>query len=319
MYMLTLTARSIAMVKERALSFSDDSANVALPSTPDTSISSTSSGRDQLFLQPLEPAICFFRIRRLQSVWYHELFLSGRTVWADPGPYLWNACLEMRRWFEDLPDSITQPVRMKFELEVLYSCIYVLSPSLKIPNIPSFGHSLVFEYSIEYTAKMLDVLQDMDKSAIYTYHDILRVYYVGRRFRDVLWGHLEQLLNGVLYETSYAPPALLAPFSMSNGNQRDQTTRAIKCINGVIDILDICGQKSGYMALRDKFGADSQPLLDELHARQHGFHHPQGSGSLGYRRRTAAGPELETVLHVGENIGPREYQSTGPRSRSYQA
>lgn len=305
------------MVKERALSFSDDSANVALPSTPATSISSTSSGRDQLFLQPLEPAICFFCIRRLQSAWYHELFLSGRTVWADPGPYLWNACLEMRRWFENLPDSITQPIRTKFELEVLYSYVYVLSPSPKIPNIPSLGQSLVFEYCIDYTAKMLDVLQDMDKSAIYTFHDILRVYYVGRRFRDVLWDHLEQLLNGVLYETSYAPQALLAPLFASNGNLQNNTARAIKCINGVIEILDIVGRKSGYMALRDKFGADSRPLLDELHARHHGFRHASNSGSLGYRRRTPAGPELDIISHVGENTGTRGSQLTGPRSRSY--
>lgn len=224
----------------------------------------------------------------------------------------------MRRWFEDLPESISQPVRTKFELEVLYSYVYVLSPSLKIPHIPSLGQSLVFEYSIEYTAKMLDVLQDMDKSAIYTFHDILRVYYVGRRFRDVLWNHLEQLLNGVLYETSYAPPALLAPLIASNGSPQNNIARAIKCINGVIDILDIFGQKSGYMALRDQFGTDSRSLLDELYARQHGFRQSPGSGLLGYRRRTAAGPELETMLHVGEQTGTRGFQPTGPRSRSYQ-
>jgi hypothetical protein len=306
------------MVKERALSFSDDSANVALPSTPATSISSTSSGRDQLFLQPLEPAVCLFRMRRLQSTWYHELFLSGRTVWPDPESYLWNACQEMRRWFENLPDSITQPVRTKFDLEVLYSYIYVLSPSPKIPNIPSLGQSLVFEYCIEYTARMLDVLQDMDKSAIYTCHDILRVDYVGRRFRVVLWNHLEQLLNGVLYETSRAPQALLTPLIVSNPNPQNNTARAIKCINGVFEILDIFGRKSGYMALRDKFGADTQPLLDELYARQHGFHHPSNSGSIGYRRRTAAGPELDLVSHVGENRGTRQFQPPGPRSRSYQ-
>ena len=301
------------------MSFSDDSANVALPSTPATSVSSTSSGRDQLFLQPLEPAVCLFRIRRLQSEWYHELFLSGRTVWADPEPYLWNACQDMRRWFEALPDSITQTLRTKFELEVLYSYIYVLSPSPKVPNIPSLGQSLVFEYSIEYTAMMLDVLQDMDKSAIYTFHDILRVYYVGRHFRDVLWKHLERLLNGVLYETNYAPPALLAPLIASNGNQQNNTARAIKCINGVIEILDIFGQKSGYMALRDKFSIDARPLLDELHARQHGFHQSSGSSnSVGYRRKTAAGPELETILQGGQKIGTRGFQPTGPRSRSYQ-
>ena len=312
--------RAISMVKERAFSFSDDSTNVELPSTPATSAASNWKEKDQLFLQALEPAICLFRLRRLQSAWYHELFLSDRIAWAEPEPYLWNACHEMRRWFEDLPDSITPSVRTKFELEVLYSFIFVLSPSLKVPNIPALGQSLVFEYSIEYTEKMQTVLRDMDSSAIYTFHDILRVYFVGRHFRDVLWQHLERLLNGRLYETPYVPPALLAPLSSPNDNQQNNTTRAIRCINGVVDILDIFGQKSGYMALRDKFSADTRPLLDELHARQHGFHLASGAGSLvGYRRRTAAGPELETVVHEEPaNTGGRGFQATGPRSRSYQ-
>ncbi len=310
------------MVKERAISFSDDSANVELPSTSATSVASDSSGRNQLFLQSLEPSICWFRIRRLQSEWYHELFLSGREALPEPRSecYLWNACQDMRVWFETLPESISPALRTKCELELLYSFIYVLSPSPKIPNVPALGQSLVFEYSIRYTELMQAVLRDLESCAIYTFHDILRVYFVGRRFCDVLWRHQEQLLNGVIYQSPYVPQDFLAPLATPNdSNSPNNATRAIRCIHGVISILDIFGQKSGQMALRVRFSSDSKPLLDELHARQHGFHQASAAALLGYRRRTAAGPELETFSHQDrENGGGIGAQSTGPRSRSYQ-
>lgn len=279
-------------------------------------MASNTTGRDQLFLQALDPAICLFRIRRLQSAWYHELFLSGRTAWTDPEPYLWAACQDMRKWFEDLPDSLTPPIRRKFELEVLYSFVYVLSPSGKVHDVPALGQSLVFEYSMEYTEKMQSVLRDMENSAIYTFHDILRVYFVGSRFLDVLYQNQERLLDGVSFATPFVPPGLLAPLRLANRNPQNLTSRAIQCIDGVIDILEAFGHKSGYMMLRDKFGADSKLPLDELHARQHGLHQPSGGG---YRRRTGGEMELEAISReVWENVGTRDVQSTGPRSRSYQ-
>lgn len=307
------------MVKERAFSFSDDSANVALPSTLNTLKASTTTGRDQLFLRTLDPAICLFRIRRLQSAWYHELFLSGRTAWADPEPYLWAACHDTRKWFEDLPSSIPPPIRRKLELEALYSYIYVLSPSGKVHNVPVLGQSLVFEYSMEYTEKMQNVLRDMDSSAIYTFHDILRVYFVGRRFLDVLWQNQDRLLSGVIFDTPDVPPGLLAPLSVTNRSRQSITSRAIQCINGVIEILETFGHKSGYMSLRDRFSADSKFLLDELHTRLRGLHQAAGRSNLGYRRRTEGVLDLEAnAREHWETENTRGFQNGGPRSQSYQ-
>ena len=66
----------------------------------------------------------------------------------------------MRKWFEGLSSSTSQNSRAFFELDLLYSYVYVLSPSPRVPVISPFAQKLIFEYCIQYAELMLRLISD---------------------------------------------------------------------------------------------------------------------------------------------------------------
>ena len=150
-------------MQTRTLSYSDDNVSVKLPqergnSTKPSFSTTQNSLKTILGLRSLQPAIDLFRLRQIQSRWYTDLFQSGRTPWNDPYPYVWESYHALTKWFDSIDASTPEGIKHHFQLELLYSFVYILSPSPRIPSISDYARKLLFEHSVAYSEAMVKVV-----------------------------------------------------------------------------------------------------------------------------------------------------------------
>lgn len=256
------------MVHARSLSFTDDSTSVAFPSLSTGRI--TGAVANSLpGPHSLESAGLLFQLRHLQSSWYQELFQSSRTPLPNSSSYVWQICQEMREWSESFPDSLSLSFKDFFDLELLYSYIYCLAPSCRIPSLTLYTKTLIFEYSIAYMQKICPISRDPVNIAFYTYHDALRVYFVGSQFLAVLKSDQDQLLSGILpypqISPGNSPPP---PLPVNTGI--DSVDRSINCVKHIKETLKTFGHRwDDSKALCSNFEAQVEPILAMLHQRKH--------------------------------------------------
>lgn len=293
------------MVHARSFSFTDDSTSVAFPSMlsapPPTGVEKSATGPHSL-----DAANLLFQLRRAQSNWYQELFQSSRDPLQQSSTYIWEMCHEMRVWSESFPKSLSPATRELFELELLYSYVYCLAPSCRVPAVSELGKTLIFEYSISYMQKIFSISKDPVNTAFYTYHDALRVYFIGSQFLAVLSVSFDQLLNAIVpYTVSIAggPPTPPIP----NPGRTDNVDRSIKCIEQIIETLKTYGERwYDSKALQASFEAQAQDINGALHRRWK---------QLQMQSHANSNPESGPVSHMPsnhvENILNDEWASMG--------
>ncbi|KAL3420676.1 fungal specific transcription factor domain-containing protein [Phlyctema vagabunda] len=259
--------RSISMAHARAFSFTDDSTSVAYPSSsPSDSLSGMNSSIPGP--QSMSAALLLFQLRWAQSSWYQELFQSSREPMRHSSSYIWQMCSDMREWSERLPDALPLAFRTLFELELLYSYIYCLAPSGRVPHVMELGKTLIFEYSIAYVEKIFPISNGSINAAFYTYHDALRVYFIGSQFIAVLSENQETLLTGIIPYIPMVPGSSPAPPIPENDSGSDNIDRSIRCIKQIKEILRTFGQRwEDSDALQSSFSMQADPLLSILYAR----------------------------------------------------
>ncbi|KAF4622737.1 hypothetical protein G7Y89_g14289 [Cudoniella acicularis] len=257
--------RSISMVHARCFSFTDDSTSVAFPSgTTHGNTANSLTGPHSL-----ETAGLLFQLRYTQSSWYQELFQSSRTPLQNSSAYIWQMCQEMREWSESFPDSLPLAFKDFFDLELLYSYIYCLAPSCRVSTVSAYGKTLIFEYSIAYMQKIFPISRDPVNTAFYTYHDALRVYFVGSQLLAVLMDSQDQLLNGILPYVPVNPGSPPVPPLPVNAGM-DGVNRSMNCITHIKETLKTFGHRwDDSKALLSSFDAQAEPILMELHRRKH--------------------------------------------------
>ena len=256
------------MVHARAFSFTDDSTSVAYPSMPTTITPGTPSNA-LTGPQSLETALLFFQLRYTQSCWYQELFQSSRDPLQHASTYIWQVCQEMREWSESFPDTLSLTFKDFFDLELLYSYVYCLAPSCRVPAVSDYGKTLIFEYSIAYMQKIFPISRDPINTAFYTYHDALRVYFVGSQFLAVLTETQDKILNGILPYTPIIPGSPPPPPLPSNTGA-DNVDRSINCITHIKETLKTFGHRwDDSHALQSSFEGQAESILAMLHRRKH--------------------------------------------------
>ncbi|KAF2755282.1 hypothetical protein EJ05DRAFT_533005 [Pseudovirgaria hyperparasitica] len=218
--------RSTSLVQTRAFSFSDDSATVAHPFAASISSPSTKTQKTQFWLQNFDTAAQFFKIRQLQSEWYTKLFQSGREPWPDAYGYIWKTYRQMTDWYNNISKNTLPNTQAFFELEVLYSYVYVLSPSPRCPAISNYAQRLIFEHCIAYAINLRAIMRDKSSPTTkipLTFYDAMRAYMTGRQFVDVLQRNLDQQQHPQhthsypAYSQHHLPPTLSpAPYSWAN-------------------------------------------------------------------------------------------------------
>jgi hypothetical protein len=255
------------MVHARSFSFTDDSTSVAFPSMSSVQ-SPTGVEKSPTGPHALDAAMLLFQLRRAQSNWYQELFQSSRDPLQQSSTYIWEMCHEMRVWSESFPKTLSSAIRELFELELLYSYVYCLAPSCRVPAVSELGKTLIFEYSISYMQKIYPISKDPINTAFYTYHDALRVYFIGSQFLAVLSVSFDQLLNAIVpYPASIAggPPTPPIP----NPGRTDNVDRSINCIDQIIQTLKTYGERwYDSKALQASFEAQAQDISGALHQRR---------------------------------------------------
>ncbi|KAK7703498.1 hypothetical protein SLS57_010937 [Botryosphaeria dothidea] len=235
--------------------------------------------------QSFESALDLFRLRQMQSEWYTTLFQSGREAWQDPYPRLWKTYNKMASWFAKLSPKILTATRDYFELELLYSYVYVLSPSPRCPRIGDYAQRLIFEHCAAYATKMLAVLSEESSEKMpITFYDAMRAYMTGRQFVDALSRNQDAMLEGPRPIVSRATSTSTADDSvdpLSNDSDampppfpeaqpessENAVAKAINTINNFSAILAQLGNRFGYINWRDRFQQDSAALLNQLYVR----------------------------------------------------
>jgi len=217
----------------------------------------------------METALLLFQLRHAQSNWYQELFQSSRDPLKHPSQYIWQVCQDMREWSESFPDSLPLAFKDIFDLELLYSYVYCLAPSCRVQSVSDYGKILIFEYSIAYMQKIFPISRDPVNVAFYTYHDALRVYFVGSQFLAVLSENPDQLLNSItpyppIMANCPPPPPLPTKTGLNN------IDRSTTCITHIKETLKTFGHRwEDSQALLSSFEMQAAPLLLSLHQRKH--------------------------------------------------
>ena len=292
-------------MQTRTFSFSDNAIGVELPfgrtrtAIEDNVSPLPASGS---WLQSFDAAIHLFRLRQMQSEWYHNLFQSGKTAWADPYRYIWQTYYALGSWWKDVEQSTSSMTKTFFELELNYSYVYILSPSPRVPITSDYAQRLLFEHCIIYGDNFLKaVAQDAYlESLTISFYDMMRAYMTGRQLVDILVRNRDVILSDTLPPASHVPslpteiyselasPPIssssspLAPPSIpinytststsshqsSNFNTNESTiTRTIASINDFTTVLTALGTRFGYLSWRDSFKKEAEPLLSNLRQR----------------------------------------------------
>ena len=270
--------RSTSIVQTRTFSFSDDSAHVSVPFRHTEAPQMTPVPRR--WVKSFSPAADLIKLRQIQSLWYHDLFQSGREEWSDPYPYLWQTYRSMTDWYASISPIHAPPTRSFFQLELLYSYIYFLAPSPRVTNPTAYAQNLIFEHCIAYADLMTRLISGRAHLAPVSFYDAMRVYMTGRQFLDVLNRSQDRLLGGVLPEPpvtaqgSYPPP----PLPTSPADLQSNAARSVTCIKQIIECLAHFGLRWGYMSWRDSFEKVAEPMLNSLNQRRWSQEMPPLSG-----------------------------------------
>ncbi|KAH7256995.1 fungal-specific transcription factor domain-containing protein [Fusarium tricinctum] len=266
--------RAISMVHARTFSFTDDTVNVAFPQASSNARKSSVSGAIT-GPQPADPALLLFQLRRAQSHWYQELYQSGSVPLQDPISYIWKMCLDMREWQDTLPNNLPPQIRQLFEQELRYSYVYCIAPSARAPSITDYNRILIFEHSMAYLDTVHDIAHGAQNSGFYTYHDVLRVFFMVNQFLAVLRDAEDMLLSGMPVPipiarpgTAPAPPLprRLQPQGM---NGEDNLDRSLRCLDKVSQTLDTYGDRwVDASTWRESFGMRSQETVERLSRRK---------------------------------------------------
>lgn len=314
-YCVYMLDRSTSIVQTRAFSFSDDSASVSSPFK--SSSDPTKSSDSHRWLKGSDHVRDLLRLRQIQSTCYSQLFQSGREPWSDPYPRLWSIYHDLANWFKTLSRNTAQHIRTYFELELLYSYVYFLSPSPRVPATSPYVQNLVFEHCISYATLLNQAINDPKHVVPITFYDAMRAYMTGRQFLDVLSTDADRLLTGDRpdapisagsREPPQAPTLPLAPTDV-----HANIVRAISCIKQLTDALGMFGTRWGYMSWRDSFEKVAEPALTMLNQRLWETRDPSPASSTTSRRQQQPqwyhGPQPDSMPALRTMDSQGSYQS----------
>ncbi|KAH6635660.1 fungal-specific transcription factor domain-containing protein [Chaetomium sp. MPI-SDFR-AT-0129] len=262
--------RAISMTHARAFSFYDAAASVALPS-PAPASGAVAAGA---MTKPSQDAsVPLFRLRQLQSDWYQALYQGNP---AEPLPdatsFIWQKYFEMWEWSERLPPDLPSTIRELLDLELRYSYVYCIASSARGAQVPAYGRLLIFDHVISYIDRIYEIASSSANSAFYTYHDALRVFFMGSQFVAVLRDIGDILLSGSnIPVPPQTPGKVSAPprpvrLDRSSGDNLD---RSLRCLERVKLTLGLYGNRWEHaLALRNSFEMISSEVWTNLSTRR---------------------------------------------------
>lgn len=270
--------RAVSMVHARTFSFTDETTSVAFPSATNSkdSISRKPSETGPITApQSADPSLLLFQLRRAQSFWYQELYQSDSTPLADPTSFLWQMCLDMREWGESLPVTLPPGIRRMFDQELRYSYVYCIAPSVRAPQITDYTRSLIFEHALEYLNVMHEIAHTDLNSALYTYHDALKVYFMGNQFLAVIRDAEDVILSGRPIATPPSRPGCPPPPPIPRRHVQpvqspaEMIQKSLRCLQCIPQTLAKYGERwEEAVMLMQSFQQLSKDMVTHLQNRQ---------------------------------------------------
>lgn len=248
--------RAISMVHARPFSFKDDDISVRLPSP------SVNNERS-------DPSIPLFELRRLQSGWYQTLVQTdSNDPLRDPVQYVWQKYHETQRWSKELTLDLPATIRTAFDLELDYSSVYLVVPSPRTPKLTDHGRLLIFEHTIRYLYRMYEVVKASPSEGFYTYHDALKVFFMGSQLVTVLRDPGESDLWQSLGATK--PPQQTPPLpERLDKDLSDAIARSNSCLDKVNETLKLYGERwEQVKTLADHFDRTTTDIKSYLETRR---------------------------------------------------
>lgn len=260
------------MVHARAFSFTDDAIAVGFPSVSQRT--HAHSGSSAMGSLTADPSLLHFQLRRAQSHWYQTLFQSDpNDTLPDAASFIWQMCHDMREWAESLPDNLAIGIRELFDLELRYSYVYCIAPSARTPHMTAYGRMLIFEHAIAYLNRIYEVAHAVMNTSFYTYHDALRVYFMGSQFVAVLRNDGDALISGAGVPVPLAlpgqpgPPPL--PKRSDGGSGGDNLDRSLRSLERASLTLEKYGERwEDSFALLQSFEMMSSEILTWLRSKR---------------------------------------------------
>lgn len=279
--------RSISMAFKRAFSFTDDSASVALPAVPQTTMIPSDHSQNpgsQLFLRSLEPSLYLFDLRRIQSSLYQQTHSSDRSEWSNStaSAYTNSILTDIRSWFSSVLAALPQDRINFFRLETLYSQIVALAPSCRVPNIPELSVTLIFEFAIQYADQMYSIIIDNDYRTLFTVTDVYRLDLIARQFLSVMGVSFDHLISGAVpakppassseshRQNQTSAPAPPSPDISRPTSALENSRRAMRFLTTTLEILACAQKRFGNCgtSMLISFEQDSEVLMNKLGLKQ---------------------------------------------------
>jgi len=277
-YNVFLLDRSSAMVQSRVYSFSDDSTNVAIPKYS----RGAASPHSRTWLKGSNSSIDYIAVRKIQSRWYYDMFISGRELWLEPYSYIWQTYHTMTAWHKNIAPIDGSDSKVLLELELLYSYIHILGPSPRNPSPDSYALTLLCEHCISYVALLHAAIGILSQRVSLTFDDYMRTHMIGKRLLEFTATHTDQLSLNVLPDTQFVNggnvdiPRLPSHYS----SPEDKIINRLTAIKQLSEILNSFGRRWGNMTLRDDFDHSAQPTLIALNSHLWNIQQQQQSGIL---------------------------------------
>ncbi|KAJ5374836.1 hypothetical protein N7517_006842 [Penicillium concentricum] len=253
--------RGLSPAMQRTYSFSDGSANVALPS-----IAAPGAPIDQshIFLRNPAPALHIVKIRQILSAGYQEMQYSGRDPSPQPLVLIWTLCWRAREWFHQCPKNAPNHFSLLYRLELLYTIIILISPSHRYPTLHDYNKALLFDRCMDYISQIHQVLENPSALPFLTYLDIQRVHQVGRLFVDVLSDNYDKLISAAVPAPPSVPDGTPEPPVLADEDLFNCHARAIRCLSYIRDLLKYCDRKWDIHGHLEQFEDESASIEKTL-------------------------------------------------------
>ncbi|KAE8145460.1 fungal-specific transcription factor domain-containing protein [Aspergillus avenaceus] len=248
--------RGLSTALERTFSLSDDSINVAIPSTADSVL----VGKNQIFLHGSEPALNMVQIRKILSSAYQRKYFSSDGM---PLESTWILCSTAQEWFDNTPMSMPSCFPNCYRLELLYTTVIILSPTLEY-RLCEYGKVLLFDTCVQYTLELHRLMESPSGLSLLTVLDIQRAYQASRRLLCLLRQDYEVVMNTLM-------PALPAKFHeipkpplLDAEHRAGCHARAIKSLEQIQNFLQYGARKWELQQLFEDFQHDSASVWKRL-------------------------------------------------------
>ncbi|OOF95723.1 hypothetical protein ASPCADRAFT_405436 [Aspergillus carbonarius ITEM 5010] len=234
--------RGISTAAERTFSFSDDSVNVALPSSA-TSLGASLTEKSHIFLRSSEPAWHIVKIRRILSEAHQRKYFHEHETSLQPPVSTWTLCSRAYEWFDNIPSNTPNYFPVLYRLELIYTTVMILSPGDGKPALCDYSKIALFDCCMRYIAQLHQVLRNPTWLPFMTFLDIERAYQIAQRFIGDMTSNHDLLLNPSIPALPSIPPEVPKPLILNGEDCMSFYARATECLSQTHDLLQYGARK----------------------------------------------------------------------------